>query len=107
MSVQTTRLPRKTQDRGTELAGCGQISNKRTSARAVLRKFAVCLVTVLALAGGGCAEVGPRQQRLVSKADMVFSASAFMGYENPLLEQVEPGAAFCAGAQSGGCTSCK
>jgi hypothetical protein len=67
----------------------------------------ICLVAVLALAGSGCAVVGPRQQRLVSKPDMVFSQLAFLSYQNPLLEQVEPGSAFCGGAQPGGCTSCK
>jgi len=67
----------------------------------------ICFVALLALAGSGCAWVGPRQQRLVSKPDMVFSESAFLSYQNQLFEQVEPGSAFSGGAQSGGCTSCK
>jgi hypothetical protein len=67
----------------------------------------ICCLAVLVVAGCGCASVGPRQQRLVSKPDMVFSEPAFLSYQNQLLQQVEPGSAFSGGAQSGGCTSCK
>lgn len=79
----------------------------QTRARKIREIKQICFATVLALAGSGCARVGPSQQRLVSKPGMVFSQAAFLSYENPLLVQVEPGSAFSGGAQSGGCTSCK
>jgi hypothetical protein len=55
----------------------------------------------------GCAQVGPQQQRLVSKPNMEFSDSVVFGYQHKLVSQVEPGSAFGGGAQSSGCTSCK
>jgi len=55
----------------------------------------------------GCAQVGPEQQRLVSKPNMTFSDSLVFSYQNGLIPQVEPGSAFSGGAQSSGCTSCK
>ena len=64
----------------------------------------ISFATVLILSG--CESVGPNEQRLVSKANMVFSDSAVFGYENKLLPQLEPGSAV-SGGQASGCTSCR
>jgi hypothetical protein len=64
------------------------------------------ILLVAVLICSGCAAVGPNQQRLVSKPNMVFSESAVFGYENKLLPQLEPGSAV-SGSQTSGCTSCK
>lgn len=67
----------------------------------------ISFAAVLLSLCSGCATVGPQQQRLVSKANMVFSESVVFDYTNKLLPQTEPGSAFSGGAQSSGCTSCK
>jgi hypothetical protein len=64
----------------------------------------ILFVTVLICSG--CASVGPNEQRLVSKPNMVFSESTVFSYENKLLPQLEPGSAV-SGSQTSGCTSCK
>jgi hypothetical protein len=61
----------------------------------------------LAFAALGCARVEPQQQRWVAKPNMTFSESLVFAYSFKLLPQVEPGSAFCGGAQSAGCASCK
>jgi hypothetical protein len=63
----------------------------------------VALVLLLA----GCASPAVRQQRLVSKANMLFSESAVFAYSSRLLPQLEPGSAMSGGAQNAGCTSCR
>lgn len=65
------------------------------------------LVAAIILLCAGCATVGPQEQRLVSKPNMVFSESAVFSYTDKLLPQTEPGFASTGGAQAGGCTSCK
>ena len=55
----------------------------------------------------GCTAVGPQQQRLVSKPNMVFSESPVFTYTDKLLPQTEPGSATTGGLQASGCTSCK
>lgn len=55
----------------------------------------------------GCSTVGPQEQRLVSKPDMVFSESAVFNYTNKLLPQIEPGSTTTGSLQASGCTSCK
>jgi hypothetical protein len=72
--------------------------------RPALNRF--CLLLLLLLCAG-CVSVGPNEQRLVSKPNMVFSQSAVFNYQNTLLQQMEPGSTFSGGAVCGGCTSCK
>lgn len=55
----------------------------------------------------GCSLPSARQQRLVSKPNMVFSESPVFAYDSRLLPQLEPGAAASGGAQNSGCTSCR
>ena len=56
----------------------------------------------------GCAVPAVRQQRLVSKPNMLFSDSPVFTYNAArLLPQLEPGAATSGGAQNAGCTSCR
>ena len=64
------------------------------------------ILFVAVLVGSGCVTVGPNEQRLVSKPNMVFSQSAVFSYENKLLPELEPGTA-TSGGQTAGCTSCK
>ena len=66
----------------------------------------ISFVLLLILVCTGCVSVGPNEQRLVSKPNMVFSESAVFSYENKLLPQLEPGSAV-SGGQTSGCTSCK
>lgn len=65
------------------------------------------LVVAIVLLCAGCTTVGPHEQRLVSKPNMVFSESPVFSYTDRLLPQTEPGFATTGGAQAGGCTSCK
>ncbi len=93
----------------------GIIGRMTTGEQAVVQSRAVAPGSRLLQAGGlavllacaGCAQVGAHQQRLVSKPNMEFSESLVFGYQHKLLPQVEPGSAFSAAAQGGGCTSCK
>ena len=56
----------------------------------------------------GCSSPAVRQQRLVSKPNMLFSDLAAFTYNSArLLPQLEPGAATSGGAQNAGCTSCR
>ena len=56
----------------------------------------------------GCSSPAVRQQRLVSKPNMLFSDSSAFTYNSArLLPQLEPGAATSGGAQNAGCTSCR
>ncbi len=55
----------------------------------------------------GCASVGPHEQRLVSKPNMLFADSAVFAYQSKLLVQTEPGSGFVAGGKAAGCTSCR
>ena len=68
------------------------------------RWLALAALVVLA----GCSAPAVRQQRLVSKPNMLFSDSAAFTYNSArLLPQLEPGAAASGGAQNAGCTSCR
>jgi len=75
--------------------------------RSVIVYLPRTLLPTLVLCLAGCVQVPVNQQRLVSKPNMEFSDSLVFNYQNKLLPQVEPGAAFSGGAQSSGCTSCK
>jgi hypothetical protein len=64
------------------------------------------LAGILLLAG--CSLPAVRQQRLVSKPNMIFSDSAAFAYNSArLLPQLEPGSAASGGAQNAGCTACR
>ena len=64
-------------------------------------------LVALALAAGGCVQVPPYEQALVSKPNMSFEdVGAFAGAAR-LLPQVEPGSASSGGAQGAGCTACR
>ena len=66
----------------------------------------VLLAAVLLLAG--CSSPTVRQQRLVSKPNMLFSDSSVFTYNSArLLPQLEPGSATSGGAQNAGCTACR
>ncbi len=64
-------------------------------------------VGLLALLAGGCAGVGPEQQRLVSKPNMQFSRLLAWSYNSKLMPQIQPGLAISGGAQASTCTTCR
>lgn len=55
----------------------------------------------------GCSSPMVRQQRLVSKSNMVFSDSMLFAYGSRIGTQLEPGASVSGGAQNSGCSSCR
>ena len=56
----------------------------------------------------GCSAPAVRQQRLVSRPNMLFSDSATLNYNSPrLLPQLAPGFAGAGASQNSGCTSCR
>jgi len=68
--------------------------------------LAVTGAAVLALAG--CSSPAVRQQRLVSRPNMLFSDSPAFTYNSPrLLPQLAPGFAGAGASQNSGCTSCR
>jgi hypothetical protein len=71
--------------------------------RLALRALALVL---LALAGG-CATVGPQDQRLVSKPNMQFSRTAAYSYAWKLESNLLTGLQSPAGATATTCASCK
>jgi len=80
------------------------------SAWARARRFALSagLPLVALLSVAGCSSPAVRQQRLVSKPNMLFSDSAAFTYNSArLLPQLEPGSAASGGAQNAGCTACR
>ena len=57
---------------------------------------------------GGCAAPAVRQQRFVSRPNMLFSDSLAWNYNAPrLLPQLAPGFAGAGASQNSGCTSCR
>jgi hypothetical protein len=61
---------------------------------------------VLALAG--CSSPALRQQRLISRPNMLFSDSPAFTYNSPrLLPQIATGFAGAGASQNSGCTSCR
>jgi hypothetical protein len=71
--------------------------------RPLLRSLPLAL---LALAGG-CATVGPQDQRLVSKPNMQFSRTAAYSYAWKLESNLLTGLQSPAGATATTCASCK
>ena len=69
--------------------------------------FGIGAAGLLALLAGGCASVGPEQQRLVSKPNMQFSRAAVFSDSSKLMPQVQPGLATTGGAQPSTCTLCR
>ena len=71
-------------------------------------RITAALHLVALLFAAGCASPAVRQQRLVSKPNMLFSDSAVFTYNSTrLLPQLEPGSATSGGAQNAGCTACR
>ena len=68
--------------------------------------LAVMGAAVLALAG--CSSPAVRQQRLISRPNMLFSDSPAFTYNSPrLLPQIATGFAASGASQNSGCTSCR
>ena len=66
------------------------------------------LVFLGLIALGGCTAPAVRQQRLVSRPNMLFSDSLAWNYDAPrLLPQIAPGFAGAGASQNSGCTSCR
>jgi len=91
--------------------GSGRSDIHRTARRGRVRFRNLIVLVCLAVAGAvvltGCTSPSVRQQRLVSKPNMLFSDSAVFAYSSRLLPQLEPGSAMSGGAQNAGCTSCR
>lgn len=71
-----------------------------------LSALAIALLATGALVG--CSAPSMRQQRFVSRANMIFSDSPTFTYNSPrLLPQLAPGFASAGASQNSGCTSCR
>lgn len=83
----------------------------------IFNKMRICRVKVsltlavaffTAFAFAGCSSPAVRQQRLVSRPNMIFSDSPAFNYNSPrLLPQIAPGFASAGASQNSGCTSCR